>query len=320
MPQSTPTISILTPMYNGERHLAECIESVRAQTFTDWEYIIVDNCSTDSSARIADRYAAIDRRISVVRCTDFFNVHNNFNRAARLMNAHSRYCKFVSADDWIYPECLERMMAVAERHPGVGIVSSYQLVNDYVGNDGLLPYTRETLPGTEAVRAALQLDRKYILGSPTQLLMRSDLVRRTEPFYDETVFHSDAHAGLRTLMNSDLGFVHQVLTFTRAHTNTITSTSYRLNTDTPTQIRLLIQFGPHVFPPKQYRSIMRTWLYRYARYLGKRSLRPSRFNDPRHHPFHRHQLACMLNELKQDPETTAVLRTLTVLTRNGVSG
>ena len=63
MQHSPPMISVLTPVYNGERYLAECIESVRAQTFTDWEYIIVDNCSEDGSADLAERYAATDERI-----------------------------------------------------------------------------------------------------------------------------------------------------------------------------------------------------------------------------------------------------------------
>ena len=46
-----PRVSVVTPVYNGERHLAECVESVLGQTFRDWEYVIVDNCSTDRDPR-----------------------------------------------------------------------------------------------------------------------------------------------------------------------------------------------------------------------------------------------------------------------------
>ena len=46
-----PRVSVVTPVYNGERHLAECVESVLGQTFRDWEYVIVDNCSTDADPR-----------------------------------------------------------------------------------------------------------------------------------------------------------------------------------------------------------------------------------------------------------------------------
>jgi len=97
MQQPPPLISVLTPVYNGERYLAECIESVQAQTLTEWEFIIVDNCSEDSSADLAERYAATDKRIRVVRCTEFVNVHRNFSRSIRLTHPRSKYYKFLSA-------------------------------------------------------------------------------------------------------------------------------------------------------------------------------------------------------------------------------
>ena len=112
---SSPVISVLTPVYNGESYLAECIESVLAQTRADWEYIIVDNCSQDGTAELAERYAARDDRIRVMRCQEFVGVSGNFNRSVHLMSQKSEYCKFISADDWMYPECLELMVSVAER-------------------------------------------------------------------------------------------------------------------------------------------------------------------------------------------------------------
>ena len=61
-----PLVSVVTPVYNGAAHLAECIESVQRQTYQNWDYTIVDNCSTDESAIIARRYAAKDQRIRIV--------------------------------------------------------------------------------------------------------------------------------------------------------------------------------------------------------------------------------------------------------------
>jgi glycosyltransferase involved in cell wall biosynthesis len=51
-----PFVSIITPVYNGEAYLRECIESVLAQTYSNWEYIVVNNCSTDGTLRIAEGY------------------------------------------------------------------------------------------------------------------------------------------------------------------------------------------------------------------------------------------------------------------------
>jgi glycosyltransferase involved in cell wall biosynthesis len=310
--KSPPAISVLTPVHNGERYLAECIESVRSQTRTDWEYIIVDNCSQDGSADLAGRYAAIDERIRVVRCDEFVNVCRNFSRSARLMSPHSKYCKFLSADDWMYPECLERMVSVAERNPTVGIVSSYHLHGKRVGHDELIPYDQEVVPGAEVIRTKL-LENKHLLGSPSQSLYRADLVRRTDPFFEETLWHSDTHASFRTLLECDLGFVHQVLTFTRLHPAALTSRSVHLNTYSADEVRVILQFGRKVLPPEVYRRTIRISLRRYAFFLMKQYLRPSRFRDPQFHAYHREEISRMMVEAGDDRDTRIILRGLRLL-------
>lgn len=70
-----PKVSIVLPSYNGERYIRESIESVIKQTFTDWELIIVDDCSTDSTLHIAEEYAGWEERIRVI--------HNEENRSCR---------------------------------------------------------------------------------------------------------------------------------------------------------------------------------------------------------------------------------------------
>ena len=138
-----PLVCVLTPVYNGEPFLAECIESVLAQSYQNWVYFIVNNCSTDRTLEIAQAYAAKDRRIRVHDNETFLAIVANHNRAFRLVPAEAKYCKVVSADDWILPECIARMVELAEAHPSVGIVGSYQLSGGddewYVRNDGL-PY------------------------------------------------------------------------------------------------------------------------------------------------------------------------------------
>jgi len=120
-----PLVSVITPVYNEADHLAECIESVLAQSYQNWDYTIVNNCSTDGSLGIARRYAAQDRRIRVHDNQEFLAALPNHNFALRQISASSKYCKVVLGDDWIFPECLEKMVAVAEEHPSVGIVSGY---------------------------------------------------------------------------------------------------------------------------------------------------------------------------------------------------
>ncbi|MGE0406800.1 MAG: glycosyltransferase family 2 protein, partial [Candidatus Korobacteraceae bacterium] len=69
---SAPLVSIITPVYNGEEFLVECIESVLAQTYQNWEYIIVNNHSKDRSLEIAEEYARRDPRVRVVTGKEFY--------------------------------------------------------------------------------------------------------------------------------------------------------------------------------------------------------------------------------------------------------
>ena len=239
-PTGVPTVTVLTPVHDGEGHLDEAIESVSRQTFGDWELLVIDNASTDGRRAIAARWSARDQRVRLVPCDDFVSVYANHNRAISAMHPETRYCKFLHADDWLYPECLERMVAVAERHPKVGVVSSFRLEGAAVKHDGLVPLTEEVMSGREVIRRAL-LGPPWVTGSPSSLLFRAELVRRRTPFFDETVWHGDTDAAYRLLLDSDLGFVHQVLTYTRLHEKALTSFSQRANTYLPHAGRMLVR-------------------------------------------------------------------------------
>src|SRR5260370_22149588 len=129
-PAQQPLVSVITPVYNGEDFLAECIESVLAQTYQNWDYTIVNNRSADRTLEIAKNYAAKDARIRVHDNRDFLPIIQNHNHAIRQISPDSKYCKVVLADDWLFPECLMKMVALAEAHPGVGLVGAYGLHGD----------------------------------------------------------------------------------------------------------------------------------------------------------------------------------------------
>ena len=77
--QRQPLVTVVTPVYNGEKYLAQSIESVLAQTYQNWEYVIVNNCSTDRSRAIAAHYAAKDSRVRIHDNTQFVGVIANYN-------------------------------------------------------------------------------------------------------------------------------------------------------------------------------------------------------------------------------------------------
>ena len=195
-----PLVSVVTPVYNGEAFLAECIESVLKQTYENYEYIIVNNCSTDQTLRIALEYAKQDSRIRVHNNEKFVTVIEDHNIAFSLISSEAKYCKVVSADDFLFPECIKRMVELAEANPSVGIVGSYQLSGDRVRWQGFR-YPRAVLSGVEMCRMIFLGGEKtcgfgspFGFGSPTSLLYRADLVRRNSAFYPNESPHSDSSA------------------------------------------------------------------------------------------------------------------------------
>src|SRR6185312_6778370 len=86
-PEEQPLVSVLTPVYNGEKHITECIESVLAQTYQNWEYCIVNNCSKDRTLEIAMRYAQRDKRVRIHNNTEFVGCDANGNIALQQMSS-----------------------------------------------------------------------------------------------------------------------------------------------------------------------------------------------------------------------------------------
>jgi glycosyltransferase involved in cell wall biosynthesis len=85
MNMNEPLVSVVTPVYNGETYLAECIESVLAQTYSNWDYLILNNCSTDGTLGIAEEYARRDKRIRIQSNETLLPIIANHNKAFNLI-------------------------------------------------------------------------------------------------------------------------------------------------------------------------------------------------------------------------------------------
>jgi glycosyltransferase involved in cell wall biosynthesis len=278
-----PLVSVVTPVYNGEKTLCECIESVLAQTHPNWNYVIVDNCSTDRTYEIAAGYAARHERIRVHRNQKFVRAVANYNNALRQISPDSTYCKVVAADDWLFPECLERMAALAEAHPTVGIVGAFQLAGTGIAAQGL---PQAVTRGVDVCRMQL-LGGPYVFGTPTGVLFRSDIVRSRDPFFNESNLHADDEACVEALEHNDYGFVHQILTFRRIHDDSLTSLSQRLNTYTPGLLHLLVRHGSKYLTPEELHARIQEVLHEYYHALGADLLKG---RDEEFWRFHRGKL------------------------------
>jgi glycosyltransferase involved in cell wall biosynthesis len=129
-----PKISVLTTVYNGERFLEETIESVLNQTFKDFEYILVDDGSTDKTKEIIKSFEKKDNRIKYFyagKNKGYGNLHNVINLG--LKKCRGKYIARLDADDICYPNRLEAQYTYLEKHPKIFMIGSSADVIDKTG-------------------------------------------------------------------------------------------------------------------------------------------------------------------------------------------
>ena len=181
-----PTVSIVVPVYKAEAYLPACLESILAQTFTDWECILVDDGSPDGCGAICDEAARRDGRFRVVHLENggVSRARNTGMEAAR-----GEYCVFADADDRIHPRLLELALAEQRRHPRSLI--GWSFTSDPAAWEGLeLPadppvtrYGRWELLGFFADRV--------LFNSVSNKLFRLDVIREKGLCFDVSMRSSE---------------------------------------------------------------------------------------------------------------------------------
>ncbi len=265
MPED-PLVSIVTPVFNAEPFLRECVESVIAQKYENWEQVIVNNCSTDGSLEIAASYADGDPRIRVHDNERFLSAADNANHALSLISPLSKYTKILHADDWLFPNCVRDMVSVGEACPTVGIVGSYRIRGAQIVPSGV-HYPTMLIKGEQAGRMNL-MDGPYTFGTPSAHLFRSEVVRGRTPFYDEGHLAHDVDACFDIVKRWDLGFVHQVLVFQRLHESSISAKHAWMRSEYPNALHMLDKHAPSFLSNAERRQAETRLLRAYYRALG----------------------------------------------------
>lgn len=129
-------VSIITPSYNSSQYIAETIESILAQTYTNWELLITDDCSTDNSRDIIQEYCAKDSRIKLYCLPE--NGGAGVARNNSIKEAQGRFIAFCDSDDCWYPNKLEKQVAFMQRmHCGLSY-TSYMTSNEAGELEGIV--------------------------------------------------------------------------------------------------------------------------------------------------------------------------------------
>lgn len=122
-------VSVIIPCHNSQDFLVQAIDSVRAQTYVDWELLIVDDCSTDESATIIQQYVQQDNRIHYLK-TDKLSGSPTLPRNIGIQHAQGRFIAFLDSDDIWFPNKLEEQLLLFENDETVIVFSDYEKISE----------------------------------------------------------------------------------------------------------------------------------------------------------------------------------------------
>jgi glycosyltransferase involved in cell wall biosynthesis len=222
-----PRVNIGMPVFNGEKYLEEALDSILSQTFQDFELIISDNASTDSTEQICRKYAAKDSRVRYYRNKQNLGGPKNYNRVFELSSGE--YFKWAAYDDVLAPEYLRKCVNVLDRNPSIvgchcktGRIDQYGNFLGYY-NEGLLKRIGSPKPH-ERFRDLISL---YYTTTPFHGVYRASFFARSQR-------HGDYVGADRNLVAelSLMGRIYEIpecLFFWREHPNSYTSIFYGSN-------------------------------------------------------------------------------------------
>ena len=235
---SDPLVSICMPVYNGEKYLAQAIESALAQTCREHEVLLVDDGSTDSSRAIAQVYSQKDARVRVIQNERNLGLVANWNRCIEL--ARGEWIKYLFQDDLLLPTCVERLLArgregsrfvacdrdfIFEGEVTEQVRGWYQESRDAI--NGWLAATG----GADAdayARKALKGLHINLVGEPPVTLIAASAMQEAGPFNTDLVQLCDVEYWHKLGSNFGVAYVNEPLARFRVHAAATTATN-RLN-------------------------------------------------------------------------------------------
>lgn len=207
----TPKISIVLPTYNGSRYLRQSIQSCLDQTLSDWELIIVDDCSTDETPAIIAEFAAQDSRIRPLRNPVNRKLPGSLN--VGFDAARGTYLTWTSDDNAYRPEALATLAGVLDRDPQVGFVYSDMSVIDGDGH---------TVGLSQWVAPPADLVETCCVGAC--FLYRRSVMEQVGPYDETLVLVEDYDFWLRASAVTRLEYLRQDLYLYRTHDRSLTAT------------------------------------------------------------------------------------------------
>tara|TARA_R110000782_G_scaffold6616_2_gene22729 strand:+ start:1003 stop:1905 length:903 start_codon:yes stop_codon:yes gene_type:complete len=210
-----PKVTVLMSVLNGEDYLREAIDSILAQTFTDFEFLIIDNASTDGTATIIASYD--DARIRCIRNDDVLTLTQSLNKG--LEAARGEYIARLDADDIAFANRLDKQVRHLDDHPDVALVAS--VATDF-GNGAPLPGVPGPTPPNNHDDLLVALARDSIIAHSSIMFRRQD-VMKIGGYPGEYAYCMDYLLYFRLARHHRLGCLPEPLVAIRSHPSQITS-------------------------------------------------------------------------------------------------
>ena len=215
--KAPPQLSIGLPVYNGQRFIRATLDSLLVQTFTDFELIICDNCSTDSTEQICREYAARDARIRYFKNERNLGPAPNYNRCFE--HARGALFKWSAADDTVAPDFLEKCVAELDRD--LKLSGCYTRTTE-IDADGNVLYKHDTVLNLDAPRVVSRLRRyafvnhRHHAAPELWAVWRADVLRRWKPLKGSFP-SADRLVILRAALHGPVKRVEEHLFYNRSH-------------------------------------------------------------------------------------------------------
>lgn len=268
-PGACPRVAIVTPVYNGERYLAEALESVQQSDYPNLVHVILDNASTDRTPEIIRSFERRRVPLAVFRNPATLPMGDNFNKAVSLVPEDVKYFRVLCADDLMAETAISKMVAVAEQDDQIGVVACQFRHVELFGTE--LPRDRTIFNGLDMVRSYMRGETRVFCGA--HLLFRRSSIREGQPFFDASLSCDDTDAGLRESLPGKFGFVHEELAFFRIHPDSHSAEVHHEGRSLYEWFVLLDRYGSRVLPAEEYKRDRRTHLRRYLRRALLQSIR-----------------------------------------------
>lgn len=229
-----PKVSICVPTYNGREHLKECLDSIRAQSFKDFEVVICDDQSSDGTLDFARELAQGDERFRLIENPRRFGLVGNWNNCIKL--SRGEWIKFVFQDDLLLPNCLERMVTVAGRENSRFLACRRGFrfeantspetrafyADNAAGIDRFFSKSKTCQPDDFA-QVILEGINANFVGEPTVTLIHRELFDRCGLFNENLIMCCDSEYWYRAGTHAPVTFIPETLATFRVH-GTSTST------------------------------------------------------------------------------------------------